>query len=949
MTPQDVVEPPAEAAPPPPAGSLARVFVSYAREDLDFVREMCDLLEVDGRNVWVDLDEIPSSAEWASEIDGGIDAADVVIVVLSPDWVGSGPCNAELDRAVAGGKRLLPMLRRDVDPDSVRPEIGSLQWLPCQDGIAAEDVVAALTETLDMDLEWVKAHTRLLVKALEWENNHQDRALLLRGGDLVSAETALAAHGDDHPAPTVLQRSYVVASRESAVRSARIRFGAVTVALVVSIGLTVVAFFERSEAQHQTTIATVRALSASSVAEQSRDPELSLLLALEAVKRSDTGESERALRQALEDSQLEATFRLKTPFQDAAFSPTGRELVFASTDGVRVKPDWTDLHTDEKFLKTGPVYGIGWSADGTKFVTAGGDGKARIFDARSNEQQLVIDAHLYGVTSAVLSPDGSRVLTTGIDDQFQASTARVWDATTGAQLAVLQGTRASGTTFSSTAFSSAAFSPDGQRLVTASLDGTARIWDATTGAQQLVIRAGHGDPAYVFSASFSPDGAHIVTGEQKDASIWDATDGHLVRDLVGHVSGVIYSARYNATGDRIITAGSDSTARVWDVGTGDLLTTLYGHTDQVNRASFSSDGSLVVTASADGTVRIWKATPNGDTLQSFPSDGVRVSSAGLSPNGKQVVTGRFDGTARLWNADPTADAGAARRPTTLTGATGPVFWATFSPDGKRIASSSIDGSVRLWDARTGAQQLQLPIQPIALLYGTTSVVDFSPDGRYLAGASGPFVYVWDLQQDGKLVANWRPSSDGTYVIHKVVFSPDGKTVMTADHFGQAVLWDWRANGKVRRRIKADFGELFSADYSKDGTRIVTSGADGTAKVWNARTGKQLFVLRGHLGLVFDAGFSPDGTRIVTAGSDTTTRLWDAEHGGDALVVFHGHSDLIATAEFSQDGKQILTSSADGSARLFACDVCGSVHQLERLAKARVTRSLTADEKRRFGL
>ncbi len=946
MTPQDVLEPPREPAPEaaagaPPAGSLARVFVSYAREDLDFVREMCDLLEVDGRNVWVDLDEIPSSAEWASEIDGGIDAADVVIVVLSPDWVGSGPCNAELARAVGGGKRLLPMLRRDVDPDRVPPEVASLQWLPCQEGIEAAAVIAALTETLDMDLEWVKAHTRLLVKAIEWGSNDEDRALLLRGGDLVSAETALAAHGDDQPAPTVLQRRYVVASRESAVRSARIRFGAVTVALVVSIGLTVVAFFERSEARRQTTIATVRALSASSVAEQSRDPELSLLLALEAVKRSDTGESERALRQALEDSQLEATFRLKTPFQDAAFSPTGRELVFASTDGVRVKPDWTDLHTEEKFLKTGSVLGVAWSDDGTKFVTAGLDGQARVWNARTNDQVLAIDTHTYGVTTAVFSPDGSQVLTTGTDNPAQTSTARIWDATTGAPVLVLQGHEQ--------AISSTAFSPDGRRVVTTSLDGTARIWDATTGVQQLVIRAGHGVPAYVFNAEFSPDGTHIVTAEQKDASIWDATDGHLVRDLVGHVSGIVYSARYNATGDRIVTAGSDSTARVWDADTGDLLTTLYGHTDQVNRASYSSDGSLIVTASADGTVRIWKATPNGDSLQAFPSDSVRVSSAGISPNGKQVVTGRWDGTARLWNADPTTDAATASRPTTLAGATGPVFWVTFSPDGKRIASSSIDGSVRLWDARTGAQQLQLAIQPVPLLYGTTSVVDFSRDGRYLAGASGPFVYVWDLDHQGALVAGWRPSNDPAYVIHKVVFSPDGKTVMTADHFGQAVLWDWRANGKVRRRIKADFGELFSADFSRDGTRIVTSGADGTAKVWDARTGKSRFVLRGHVGLVFDAGFSPDGTRIVTAGSDTTTRLWDAAHGGDALVVFHGHSDLIATAEFSQDGKRILTSSADGSARLFACDVCGSVHQLERLAEARVTRSLTADEQRRFGL
>ena len=81
--------------------------------------------------------------------------------------------------------------------------------------------------------------------------------------------------------------------------------------------------------------------------------------------------------------------------------------------------------------------------------------------------------------SAAYSPDGTRIVTASRD-----KTARIWDARTGAQLAVLSG--------HGDAVNSAAYSPDGTRIVTASFDKTARIWDARTGAQ-LAVLSGHGD------------------------------------------------------------------------------------------------------------------------------------------------------------------------------------------------------------------------------------------------------------------------------------------------------------------------------------------------------------------------------------------------------------------------------------------------------------------------
>jgi WD40 repeat protein len=66
----------------------------------------------------------------------------------------------------------------------------------------------------------------------------------------------------------------------------------------------------------------------------------------------------------------------------------------------------------------------------------------------------------------------------------------------------------------------------------------------------------------------------------------------------------------------------------------------------------------------------------------------------------------------------------------------------------------------------------------------------------------------------------------------------------------------------------------SAAFSPDGARIATASEDKTARIWDAATGKEITVLRGHESYVLSAAFSPDGARIVTASGDKTARIWD---------------------------------------------------------------------------
>jgi WD40 repeat protein len=107
----------------------------------------------------------------------------------------------------------------------------------------------------------------------------------------------------------------------------------------------------------------------------------------------------------------------------------------------------------------------------------------------------------------------------------------------------------------------------------------------------------------------------------------------------------------------------------------------------------------------------------------------------------------------------------------------------------------------------------------------------------------------------------------------------------------------------------------SAEFSPDGSKIVTKSEDRTAKVWDAETGGDLRTLH-HTGLVTSARFSPDGSKIVTASYDKTTKVWDANIGGDPLLTLEGHTSSVPFAQFSPDGSKIVTASYDRTAKVW---------------------------------
>lgn len=138
--------------------------------------------------------------------------------------------------------------------------------------------------------------------------------------------------------------------------------------------------------------------------------------------------------------------------------------------------------------------------------------------------------------------------------------------------------------------------------------------------------------------------------------------------------------------------------------------------------------------------------------------------------------------------------------------------------------------------------------------------------------------------------------------------------------GDALLRAAATSYPVDRVLRAHDGAILDVRPTLNNTRLVTAGADGTARVWDGISGEQVLLLRGHQAAVVSVQPSPDGSWILTASRDATARLWDAVTGEERCV-FRGHEHPLFNARFSPDGRAILTASEDATARIWDASTC----------------------------
>ncbi|PZO52808.1 MAG: hypothetical protein DCF16_08410 [Alphaproteobacteria bacterium] len=529
-----------------------------------------------------------------------------------------------------------------------------------------------------------------------------------------------------------------------------------------------------------------------------------------------------------------------------------------------------------------------FSADGARIVTASQDNSARIWNAETGAA-LALLPHDDWVTAAAFSPDARLVATSCID-----KAARIWSAD-GALLFTLSG--------HSDMVKGIAFDPTGALLLTASADHTSRTWDVATGRERACLK---GHEGAVVHAIFSPDGRKVLTcSDDGSARIW-SVKGKLLRRLLGH-TGRVWTAAFSADGASVVTASADHTARVWDVASGKERVVLRGHTSPVSSVALSPGNDRVVTGSKDRTARVWDAA-TGRELAHFAAHTGWVECVEFLDDAR-VVSASSDMTARVW------DASSGTELLRLAGHDNQLSTLALSADGARIVTTSDDHSARIWDPATGTELAILGERKGSEWHGPA----FSDDGaRFCAGSHDGKARIWSVADFSEL----RVLDVGGGIVWDTLFNPAGDHLVTASADGLVRIWDTKS-GKEVRRFTGHEGAVYATAFSPDGARLVSASADKRALIWEVESGSCLARLEGHEKAVSRASFSADGDRILTSSGDGSARIWDAATGAQVLS-FSGHDDWVSTAAFSPAGDRVVTASNDLTVRIWDAHTGGEL-------------------------
>ncbi|MCG9134010.1 WD40 repeat domain-containing protein [Candidatus Poribacteria bacterium] len=514
--------------------------------------------------------------------------------------------------------------------------------------------------------------------------------------------------------------------------------------------------------------------------------------------------------------------------------------------------------------------------------------------------------------------------------------------------------------------------------------GKIELWSTTTG-QKLSTLSGHGGPlppveeklaiqedihdqmffpdagVHVLILEFSPNGKRLASGSQdKTVRLWDTDTNEELAILQKH-TGWINALAFSADGKKLASGSTDKTVNLWDTDTGELITTLAGHLNGIVALSFSPDGSTLASGSTDGTIKFWN-TETGDLLPISITEHTKwVKAVSFSEDNSALVSVAFNGIIDFWDLKTSQKTGSqnAVHGDLLRGS-------TLSPDGKKLASvgakatmffeagglgatlstQMASGRVQLTETRTGRE--------LATLNETDGVMDpgnamaFSPDGKTVAFDSSGKIYVWNTETgnsinisliDEESVPENLNNADGngnfvfppgmmpphiTPSISALVFSPDGKKLISGNMGGKVQMWDaetgialapFLAGQDMEEAVKGGPGN-FSVTY-RDIIEALTFSSNSTLLAVGSNQKIRLLgsskqpplkdAPRGVKSLVF----SPDDTVLLAGFRNGSIELFDMTTG-ERITTLNGHTATIETLVFSSDGKTLISTGQDGT-------------------------------------
>ncbi len=879
---------------------MTDVFISYSRKDIAFARLLHEALVENGLETWIDWQDIPPSADWLAEVYEAIEAADAFVFIISETSLASEICGLEINHANKHNKRLIPIVIKDVEAEKVPRELSVLNWIFFDNAgekfaEAMEDLVTAIT----VDQAWVKGHTRFQNRALDWERKERDHGALLRGADLSEAEAWLGGSAGKDPGPTALQTEYILKSREDATRRGRRTLMGVGAALVVAIGLGVLAWTQRNiavsegnaratqqsiaeaastQAIEQSNIAYSRYLGSQSLAKKSDELDLALLLAVEALNMSPSSEALGGLISSLSSREHLETILAKDSqsfVEDIALSPDDKYLAVSYLDRLGYG----------EYLSTIEVYDLSNNRLDSKIVFLLPEGISSIWGLNFvNENQNLLFCQ------------------TDEDEQGWLTSCSLWDLEDNREL----------------------------ESVITNMDDRVEFTDHRSLSNVLKAK----EPRSQSSMTVSPDGSYFSISDVNNKISIISLDGMggSYLDLEGHDSQVT-SAAFNSDSSMLATGDSDGMVILWDVSEGiqasERIKDLCGEEDPcsggVTGLAYSPDGSLLLAAGAGKTVLF---DPMNLTvkkrLMGYETQEIR---AHFTKEGTPIAFYYFNDSYMIRNAETGLLIGEKINTS--------YFLGTMQDEILDVNRLNLITASKLTDVRGASVNIlnflrRYPVEAQIHTESGIETVAYHPDtSRLLLAAGGCHIYesgecvqgevrIWD-GETGEQVGE--PLIGHTNRIEDIAFSPDGKLLATASADSTIILWDFFSRSPIGDPLVAHQSSVSGIAFSPDGRLLASVGtlSEGSVRLWDLRNEPPTSDLLGSDYVDLDAYdtvvFSPDGKKLVACGEGTQgsrVTVWDVESRSILSNLDTGKENIAAdTADFVPDSNILITAGYAG--------------------------------------
>lgn len=357
-----------------------------------------------------------------------------------------------------------------------------------------------------------------------------------------------------------------------------------------------------------------------------------------------------------------------------------------------------------------------------------------------------------------------------------------------------------------------------------------------------------------------------------------------VMTLQGHSASVV-ALEAQPVPNGLIAVASGAYVQLLDA-TGAVKASLYGHTGSVNVLAWQRGGNVLVSGGDDGRLRFWSA-PNWKETSSIDLKRT-VTSVRFSPDGARLAAATADGVVRLYLS------GKLLR--SYTGHDESVWALAWNPKGTLIASGDRDGVTQIWDAATAKIVKALPVLEDAIF-----ALSFSNDGSRLYRVADDIVRFetvkWAVQ--GKPLE--LPSSRITD------FKLSGSSAALSAGNGQVYTWDLKS---ATAKLLGQHEDGVSA-VAWLGERVVSGGADGTIRTWDAKAAKELAFKISVGSYANDLSFNSTGKLLASASDDPRVLIWDVATSKVVKTLKAGAIWPISL-EFSPNDELLAVGYDDGT-------------------------------------